>query len=52
MLKSSLCDSSYINKILKGKITSTGRGEDATATQSDERNKQVASKVVHHPLKV
>ena len=44
MLKSSLCDYSDAYILVKGKITITGRGDDAEARQADERNKGVAFK--------
>ena len=42
MLKSSLCDYSDVYILVKGKITSTGAGDDAAARQADERDKSVA----------
>ena len=42
MLKSSLCDYSDAYILVKGKITITGAGDDATARQVDERDKGVA----------
>ena len=44
MLKSSLCDYSDAYILVKGKITITGTGDDAAVRQSDERDKDVASK--------
>ena len=44
MLKSSLCDCSDANILVKGKITITGAGADAAAKQADERDKGVAFK--------
>ena len=44
MLKSSLCDYSNAYILVKGKIKITGRGADAQARQSDERDKGVAFK--------
>ena len=44
MLKSSLCDYSDAYVLVKGKITITGVGDDATARQADERDKSVAFK--------
>ena len=44
MLKSSLCDYSDAYILVKGKITITGAGDDAAVRQSDERDKDVASK--------
>ena len=44
ILKSSLCDYSDAYILVKGKITVTGEGADATARQADERNKGVAFK--------
>ena len=43
-LKSSLCDYSDAYILVKGKITITGAGDDATAKQADERDKGVAFK--------
>ena len=42
MLKSSLCDYSDAYILVKGKITSTGAGDNAAARQGDERDKSVA----------
>ena len=39
MLKSSLCDYSDAYILVKGKITITGRGDNAAARQADERDK-------------
>ena len=50
MLKSSLCDYSDAYILLKGKITITGRGDDATARQVDETDKGVAFKNCAHLL--
>ena len=44
MLKSSLCDYSDAYILVKGKITITGAGADATARQANEREKGVAFK--------
>ena len=44
MLKSSLCDYSDAYILVKRKITITGAGDDAAATQADERDKGVAFK--------
>ena len=44
MLKSSLCDYSDAYILVKGKITTTGAGNDATARQAVERDKGVAFK--------
>ena len=44
MLKSSLCDYSYAYILVKGKLTITGAGADATAREADEGNKVVAFK--------
>ena len=44
MLKSSLCDYSDAYKLVKGKISITGRGADVAARQEDERDKGVAFK--------
>ena len=44
MLKSSLCDYSDAYILVKGKITTTGRGAGAAARQQDEREKGVAIK--------
>ena len=44
MLKSSLCDYSDPNILVKGKITIRGAGDDAAARQADERDKGVAFK--------
>ena len=44
MLKSSLCDYSDADILVKGKITITGRGADAAARQADEREKGLAFK--------
>ena len=44
MLKSSLCDYSDAYILVKGKITITGAGADATNRQADERDKGVAFK--------
>ena len=44
MLKSSLCDYSDAYILVKGRITITGAGADAAATQADERDKGVAFK--------
>ena len=41
MLKSSLCDYSDACRLVKGTMTITGAGDDATARQTDERNKGV-----------
>ena len=38
MLKSSLCDYSDVNILVKGRITITGAGVDAAARQADGRN--------------
>ena len=44
MLKSSLCDYSDAYIFIKGKITTTGAGDDAAARQADEGNKGVIFK--------
>ena len=44
MLKSILCDYSDAYILVKGKITITGRGADATARQANERDKGVEFK--------
>ena len=44
MLKSSLYDYSDAYILVKGRITITGAGADATARQADERDKGVVSK--------
>ena len=44
MLTSSLCDYSDAFILVKGTITITGAGADATARQADERNKGVIFK--------
>ena len=44
MLKSSLCDYSHADKLIKETITITGAGADAAARQADERNKEVIFK--------
>ena len=44
MLRSSLCDCSDAYILVKGMITITGAGAEATALQADERNKQVIFK--------
>ena len=44
MLKSSLCDYSDAYILVKGKITITGAGDDASARQADERDIGVAFK--------
>ena len=44
MLKSCLFDYSVAYILVKGKITSTGAGDDAAARQADERGKGVAFK--------
>ena len=44
MLKSSLCDYSDAYILVKGKITITGAGDNATARQADERDKGVEFK--------
>ena len=44
MPKSSLCDYSNAYILVKGKITITGEGDDATARQTDERDKGLAFK--------
>ena len=44
MLKSSLCDCSDAHILLKGRITFTGPGADATARQVNERDKGVIFK--------
>ena len=44
MLKSNLCDYADAYIFVKGRITITGAGDDATARQLDERNKGVAFK--------
>ena len=44
MLKSSLCDYGDAYILVKGRITITGRGADATARQADERDKGEAFK--------
>ena len=41
MLKSNLCDYSDAYILAKGTITITGDGDDAAASQTDERNKGV-----------
>ena len=40
MLKSSLCDYSDPYILVKGKITITGAGADATARQADEEDEE------------
>ena len=44
MLKSSLCHYSDVYILVKGTITINGRGADAAARQTDERDKGVAFK--------
>ena len=44
MLKSSLCDYSDADILVKGKITITGAGDDTAARQADERDKGVVFK--------
>ena len=44
MLKSSLCDYSDVQILVKGTITINGRGADGAARQADERDKGVAFK--------
>ena len=44
MLKSSLCDYSDAYILVEGKITIAGAGNDAAASQVDERNKGVVFK--------
>ena len=44
MLRSSLCDYSDAYILVKGKITTTGAGDDAAARQAGERDKVVAFK--------
>ena len=44
MLKSSLCDYSDANILVKGRITITGAGDEAAARDADERNKGVIFK--------
>ena len=44
MLKSSLCDYSDANILVKSRITITGAGDDAAARDVDERNKGVIFK--------
>ena len=44
MLKSSLCDYSDADILVKGKITITGAGDDTAARQADERDKDVVFK--------
>ena len=44
MLKSSLCDYSDACILVKGKIRITGAGDNAAATQADERDKGLAFK--------
>ena len=44
MLNSSLCDYRDAYVLVKGKITITGVGDNATARQADERDKGVAFK--------
>ena len=44
MLRSSLCDCADSYILVKGTITITGAGDDATATWADERNKGVIFK--------
>ena len=46
MLKSSFCDYSDAYILVKGKITITGAGDDATAWQVDESDNGVALKIV------
>ena len=41
MLKSSLCDQSDADTLVKGRITIMGAGADAAARQADERDKGV-----------
>ena len=45
MLKSSLCGYSDAYILVKGKITITGAGDNATARQADDRDKGVAFKI-------
>ena len=44
MLKSSLYDYTDAYIVVKGKITTTGAGDDAASRQADERNKGVIFK--------
>ena len=44
MLNSSLCDYSDAYILVRGKITITGVGDDASARQADEKNKGVIFK--------
>ena len=44
MLESSLCDYCDIYILVKGRITSTGAGDDAAEIQADERNNGVIFK--------
>ena len=44
MLKSSLCDCSDANIVMKGTITITKAGADSAARQADKRNEQVTFK--------
>ena len=44
MLKSSLYDYTDAYIVVKGRITTTGAGEDAASRQADERNKGVIFK--------
>ena len=44
MLKSSLCDYSDAYILVKGRITNTGAGADATAKHAEEEDKEVILK--------
>ena len=44
MLQASLCDYSDAYILVKGKMTTTGAGDDAAARQADERDKGIAFK--------
>ena len=51
MLRSSIYDQADAYTLVKGKITITGAGDDASARRADKRNKGVYLKIVHHLLK-
>ena len=44
MIKSNLCDYAYAYIFIKGRITTTGLGDDTAARKLDERNKGVTLK--------
>ena len=50
MLKSSSCDYSDTYILVKETIRIAGAGDDAAATQADERDKGVVFKIVLHLL--